>query len=690
MNTTKHPTIPGISLCLADAANHRPEEISSERTRKRALLISLVLMTAGVASAADIPSGLTGLWRFEDSAAKLQASLGVDLTTSAAGNSFWYLGPWTMIGVPGNAGLYAEGGCVQERSWDYLTVNPSFTANGGGSYVNQYTIAIDYVQTSAYDVNNSLFQTAWGGNDNDGDLFIAPGGTIGVDDVGYSSLTFDTNKWHRIVWSVDNGNFFRVYVDGTNYLDGAGQAVDGRFSLYPDRFNLFADNDWQDAWGLVGTVMTWNRALTSEEIASMGGWIDGADMPTALMFTSEVPQILSVSPANGETNVAPDIAYEARIRDPVRVIDTNTVQLLLDGVPASPLVMHQGAMVVVKLGGGLFQGGTTHTYTLIAGASGIYSTNEVTFTVQNYTSYEWRFTQGDLATDLGNGVMDYADAGTPGITSFGTTDGSTVPHINGTPAKYMHVPAFTDAFGGYVLSFNDTGPNAPTGAYVNRYTVLFDVMVPEPLGWTPFFNTDPNNTLYNDADLYVAPDGSVGISAIYSTTNVVASNAWYRIAFVADLANSTMAFYVNGAQVATGSQTDSGLDGRWALYSNLDPGPDLLLFNENYGDGNKYTHELYVSSVAFTDRVLGEAELAALGGPSASGILVGSFAPRPTLTIQASGGGATVSWPANYVGYALEQTDSLTTPVWKAVAGITNNTVNVVLDAAPKFFRLVQ
>jgi len=61
-------------------------------------------------------------------------------------------------------------------------------------------------------------------------------------------MTFDTNKWHRIVWSVDNGNFFRVYVDGTNYLDGAGQAVDGRFSLYPDRFNLFADNDWQDAW----------------------------------------------------------------------------------------------------------------------------------------------------------------------------------------------------------------------------------------------------------------------------------------------------------------------------------------------------------------------------------------------------------------------------------------------------------
>jgi len=76
------------------------------------------------------------------------------------------------------------------------------------------------------------------------------------------------------------------------------------------------------------------------------------------------------------------------------VLETNTVQLLLDGVPASPLVTHQGAMVVVKLGGGWFQSGTTHTFTLIAGASGIYSTNEVTFTVgSNYNRYEWRFTR---------------------------------------------------------------------------------------------------------------------------------------------------------------------------------------------------------------------------------------------------------------------------------------------------------
>jgi len=116
----------------------------------------------------------------------------------------------------------------------------------------------------------------------------------------------------------------------------------------------------------------------------------------------------------------------------------------------------------------------------------------------------------------------------------------------------MHVPAFTSLLDGYYLQFNDTGPNGGSSTYVNRYTILFDVMVPGPLNWTPFFNANPYNA--NDADFYLAPDGSVGITAIYSATNVVAENAWHRIAFVADLANSTMAFYVNGTQVAAGTQ----------------------------------------------------------------------------------------------------------------------------------------
>lgn len=246
-----------------------------------------VLVAAGAANAVpNVPPGVTGLWRFEardpvTQRATMKATIGVDMTSSHPDNSAWMVGPWTVI-EPG----LSDNGIAQERSWDYLTVNPSFTPNGGGSYVNEYTVAIDYVQTSGLTGWNSLFQTSWGGNDSDGDLFTDGAGHIGIGAAGYSTLTYDASKWHRIVWSIDNGSFFRVYVDGVLFLDGTPQPIDGRFSLYPDRFHLFADDIWEDGCGLVGTVAVWNRALTSAEVAGMGGWIDGADMPTPL----EIPE----------------------------------------------------------------------------------------------------------------------------------------------------------------------------------------------------------------------------------------------------------------------------------------------------------------------------------------------------------------------------------------------------------------
>jgi hypothetical protein len=258
---------------------------------KKILAGLAVLVAAGVANAQNVPSGLTGFWRFQDNANKLAATVGTALTTSDPGNSAWMTGPWTVI----NPGL-SDNGIVQERAWDYMTLTHGIGPNGGGSYVNNYTVAIDYLQGS--DGWNSLYQTAGDAHANDGELFIAPGSgggragsTIGIGTVGYSSLTFDASQWHRIVWSVDNSSFFRVYVDGTLFLDGAGQGVDGRFSLDPS-FYLFADNDWEDQWGLVGTVATWERALSGEEVAGMGGWIGGASEPTPL--TIPEPSTLSL------------------------------------------------------------------------------------------------------------------------------------------------------------------------------------------------------------------------------------------------------------------------------------------------------------------------------------------------------------------------------------------------------------
>jgi hypothetical protein len=255
---------------------------------KRLMSVLFVLAVAGVASAGYVSTnGLTGLWRFQTNADKLTATIGSNLVTSNVDNSGWMTGPWTVIGTESNPLLYSDGRIVQERAWDYLTVNPNFVANGGGSYVNEYTIAMDYVQTSGLSSWNSLFQTGDTGNGSDGDLFTDGAGHIGIGAAGYSTLTYNASTWHRIVLSVDNGSFFRVYVDGTLFLDGTPQAIDGRFSLYTDHFHLFADDSWEDQWGLVGTVATWNRALTSSEISSMGGWLNGSATPTPLYIIPE-------------------------------------------------------------------------------------------------------------------------------------------------------------------------------------------------------------------------------------------------------------------------------------------------------------------------------------------------------------------------------------------------------------------
>jgi hypothetical protein len=232
-------------------------------------------------------------------------------------------------------------------------------------------------------------------------------------------------------------------------------------------------------------------------------------------------------------------------------------------------------------------------------------------------TYEWSFNSGDLSTSLGNGTMAYADAQTAGITTFGTTGGG-VPNIGGQTASFIHVPVMPNIGNGYLLSFNDTAPNGG-GGYVNNYTVIYDFLSPGAPNWTALFNTNPANPAGNDADFYVASDRSVGIGSTYSSAGLVASDTWYRLAFVLNGSANTLTYYLNGTQVATGAA--DGLDGRWSLYSNLDAGADLLLFNEGDTSGN-YTHELYVNSVAFADRAMTSGELAALGGPNAAGIFV--------------------------------------------------------------------
>jgi hypothetical protein len=231
--------------------------------------------------------------------------------------------------------------------------------------------------------------------------------------------------------------------------------------------------------------------------------------------------------------------------------------------------------------------------------------------------YEWTFDGGNLSPALGNGLLQFADATTANVTTFGTTGGS-VPHIGGQPASFMHVPIFNAKENGYWVTLRSSGPNGG-GAYINQYTIVMDLFVPGSPDWTALFNTDPGNN--NDADWYIAPDRSVGIQALgYTGINVFNPDTWYRLAFAADLGDGVVTYYLNGTQVFQRSG-GSLLDGRFSLFSTNDNFPALLLFNE--GDlGDNYTHELYLAGLTVVNRTLAASEVASLGGPNAEGIFV--------------------------------------------------------------------
>jgi hypothetical protein len=237
--------------------------------------------------------------------------------------------------------------------------------------------------------------------------------------------------------------------------------------------------------------------------------------------------------------------------------------------------------------------------------------------------FEWDF-NGNLTPTLQSGgaaTMNYFNAATASGTTFGTTGGA-IPNPSGGSSGYVYFPGNTipGGQGGYTISYTGVSANGG-GSYVNNYTMMWDLYIPS-LNWTALMNTAPNHA--NDADFYVANDGTVGIGGLgYSSSAVIAAGQWYRVAFVQDQTHNQSLYYVNGTQVFSGAA--GSLDGRFSLYSGADAPPQLVILGESDTSGN-YANNLYLSAFYFTDTALENATIAGLGGVTAGGIAV----PEPT------------------------------------------------------------
>jgi hypothetical protein len=276
---------------------------------------------------------------------------------------------------------------------------------------------------------------------------------------------------------------------------------------------------------------------------------------------------------------------------------------------------------------------------------------------------QWDF-NGGLAATYGSDLA-YFDSTVQGDTSFGTTTSFGLPDINGQPATVMHFYPSIAQWGGY-KAFHGAAPNGG-GAYVNQYTLIYDLYYPGWVDntWRSLLQTDLTDN--NDGDAFISNADGLGISSVYD--GYVSPDAWHRIAIAFDLSGPgrapVLTKFIDGVKVGEQTSGLSGPDGRFSL------DPAVLLFADNDGDQN----ETYVSSVQFSNGRRPDGFIEALGGPSAKkipGVIKAS--PQGTQVV--------ITWTG---GVPLQSAASLAGP-WGTVTGATSPYTVPSLDSG-KFYR---
>jgi hypothetical protein len=156
------------------------------------------------------------------------------------------------------------------------------SANGGGSYVNQYTLIFDLlIPSDQYGQWMGLWQTNYC-NWNNAEFFIDPSGGIGTSGDYDGTLLPDT--WYRVVLSVDSSgtNSVQKYVNGTWVGSTTLDGPDGYWTLYTLEDGvptlMLCDDSGETAGGYLNSFQFRDYAMSSSEVAAMGG-VSSAGIP---------------------------------------------------------------------------------------------------------------------------------------------------------------------------------------------------------------------------------------------------------------------------------------------------------------------------------------------------------------------------------------------------------------------------
>ncbi len=225
---------------------------------------------------------------------------------------------------------------------------------------------------------------------------------------------------------------------------------------------------------------------------------------------------------------------------------------------------------------------------------------------------QWDFDAGNLAATTGTDLA-YFD-GPAGLTASGTRFGTTgelgLPGIGGREARVMEVPGDVVRQIGYVMT-HGISPNGG-GTRVNQFTLVMDIMVDAGSGAAALLQVNSlDNT--DDGDLFWQGNNFGQGNGGYNGTGAFTPGEWHRVVAAYDMAANppVVTKYVDCIKQDDWT-ANQGLDAdRRALK------PTAILFADGDQDERR---KMWVNSIQIRSGKLRDAEIIALGPPSADGI----------------------------------------------------------------------
>lgn len=562
---------------------------------------------------------------------------------------------------------------------------------------------------------------------------------------------------------VKSFNFHPYYISNERFTYSVSVLAGATVVSGPTSFTFLSDSTKNhpvsiNYTGSIGQTLTLRLSRVASTLG--GGEVEGdpadiavdditfAQSPETEFSTG--PQVLTVSPANNQTSVAPDYLYSATITNGTTTLNTNSIQLRhnLAGLVSPTIVSNAGLTTVSYAAVGLLPPGSTNNYTLTfndTGAPVKSYTNVVQYVVADYVDVKLPAPIASAFENFNSTAEGALPAGWTGVNLDGQRDPTSEPNITLTnldSAAYTNwtvvdVSRFAGAFDVYSTYYNGGTPDpAWTTDYqrvlgVNPSNVVNGVFLRNlATGRLAFGNSGYRNDALGQIVYLFSPDfnctGQANVYLAFRSLWEQNQDSIAAIEYSVDQGATWLpiAYYLDGPDVAT--NLDGSIDAL-TTFTNVQPSgfqgaatyinPNTLLVEGGYyGAFIGVASNLWSTLAPYISRRVDDnpteskrvqiyrlpqadnqatvrLRFAHAGTDSwyfgIDDLGLYSLAPLQITSIVRNGGNAVISWNGA-AGTKLQKATTLTNPNWQDVPGTNGASSANDPIAGEAYYRLVR